>query len=206
MLYRLVRPMRRKGSQNAYFQQRIPTDVKPLAAGLKLALPVGDEFVIVPVSTGSRFVKVSLRTADPTEAKIWQARIAAHLEDTWRNLRAAAPMRLTQMQATALAGELYAGWANGERRERTRSMVRIPAKDAVPGEPVTEWKWIPDDEDLLDGEPALWEAASTYLAKVTELDSRYSAKDDPEGKRRPLEVAFGPIVDELLSRKGIPED
>jgi hypothetical protein len=36
MLFRLVRPMRRNGSRNVYFVQRIPADLKQRAAGLKL--------------------------------------------------------------------------------------------------------------------------------------------------------------------------
>ena len=65
MLYRLVRPMRRKGSRHPYFLQRIPVDVKALAVGLKLALPIGAETVSLIISAKAETVKVSLRTARP---------------------------------------------------------------------------------------------------------------------------------------------
>src|SRR5277367_1354481 len=116
MLYRLVRPMRRKGSRHPYFNQRIPVDVRALAVGLKLALPIGAETVPLIISTKAETVKVSLRTADPAEAKVRQAALAAYLEIVWRALRNGAPLPLTHRQATALAGELYRGWAMGEGR------------------------------------------------------------------------------------------
>jgi hypothetical protein len=47
MLYRLVRPMQRKGSRNAYFQQHIPADVKQAAIGRRLEFQVGAETVRV---------------------------------------------------------------------------------------------------------------------------------------------------------------
>ena len=59
MLYRLVRPMRRKGSRNIYFQQRIPGDVRRLATGRTLALPIGDEFADVRISPGAANIKLS---------------------------------------------------------------------------------------------------------------------------------------------------
>ena len=47
MLYRLVRPMRRKGSSHAYFEQRIPSDVRERAVGLKLDVPCGQAAVSI---------------------------------------------------------------------------------------------------------------------------------------------------------------
>ncbi len=125
MLYRSVRPMRRKGSQFQYFQRRVPAGVKPLlAAGLPLDLPVGDEHVSVTLSPKTVFVKVSLRTADPAEIRIRNARLDAHLEGVWRHLMAGAPITLTNKQAVALAGRLYRAWAVGEGGERTTGVVR----------------------------------------------------------------------------------
>lgn len=51
-------------------------------------------------------VKVSLRTRDPSEAKIRETAVAAYLEGFWRLLRAG-PQRLTRKPTIALAGELY---------------------------------------------------------------------------------------------------
>jgi hypothetical protein len=66
MLYRLVR---RSGSCVPCFIQRIPADVKARAVGLKLDVPIGDITVPVIISSKASMVKVSLRTAEPAEAK-----------------------------------------------------------------------------------------------------------------------------------------
>ena len=50
MLYRLVRPVKRKGSSKQHFVQRIPADIKGRAAGLKLFVPVGPETVRLTIS------------------------------------------------------------------------------------------------------------------------------------------------------------
>src|SRR5271155_2307339 len=100
MLYRLVRPMRRKGSRHPYFLQRIPMDVKALAVGLKLALPIGAETVPLTISAKAETVKASLRTADPAEAKLRNAALGAYVETVWRALREGAPIPLTHRQAT----------------------------------------------------------------------------------------------------------
>ena len=162
MLFRLVRPMRREGSRNEYFRQRIPADVKPLAVGLSLALPVGDETATVAIADETRFIKVSLRTAEPSEVKIRQAALAAHLEGVWRRLRAGAPATLTNKQAVALAGTLYRGWAEGEGREPTVAMVRVPVGEVRPGEAPKQWQWVPDN-DAMDGEPEVWAKASAFF-------------------------------------------
>jgi hypothetical protein len=84
--------MRRSGSRNAYFNQRIPSDVKARALGLKLNLPIGSETVPLIVSPKANFVKISLRTSDPPEVKIRQAAIAGYLETVWQALRVDAPI------------------------------------------------------------------------------------------------------------------
>jgi hypothetical protein len=179
MLYRLVRPMHRKGSRHPYFLQRIPADVKALAVGLKLDLPIGLETVPLIISTKAETVKVSLRTADPAEAKVRQAALAAYLETVWRALRNGALLPLTHRQATALAGELYRAWATGEGRERTTS-VTIDRATSKAMEPTSG-----GDESSMENVPALWEAARQSL----------EAADH--------ERTFGPLVDRLLLAKGV---
>lgn len=175
MLYRLVRPMRRKGSRHPYFLQRIPADVKALAVGLKLALPVGAETVPLTISAKAETVKVSLRTADPGEAKLRNAALGAFMETVWRALRQGSPLPLTHRQATALAGELYRAWASG--RERTTSVSIDRATSKAMGQTSG------DDESSVEDEPALWESARQSLEA---------------GER-----TFGPIIDRLLLAKGI---
>src|SRR4029077_14993533 len=110
MLVRLVRPMRRKESFNAYFVQRIPADVKSTAAGTVLQVPVGDGLVTVKITERTTAIRVSLRTGDPSEAKVRQAAAAAHLERVWRSLREK-PRALTLKEAVALSGEVYKDFA-----------------------------------------------------------------------------------------------
>ena len=115
MLFRLVRPVRRKGSRVPYFVQRIPADLKQQIGGVRLAIPLGDSFHHVTLRAGSDAVRFSLRTTDPAEAKVRQAAVAAHLEKGWQALRERSPVSLTHRQATALAGELYRAWTNPPR-------------------------------------------------------------------------------------------
>lgn len=109
MLFRLVRPMRRKDTSVPHFVQRIPAEVLPKVSGLKLSIPVGDKIVTRTVTPQARVVKVSLGTRDPHEAKIRQAQVSAYLEGVWRSLRKG-PESLSLKQAVALAGEIYRSW------------------------------------------------------------------------------------------------
>jgi hypothetical protein len=126
MLFRLVRPVRRKGSRVPYFVQRIPADVLPRAAGVQLAIPLGNETVQLTIGRRTTTIRLSLRTDDPSQAKVRQAGIAAYLESVWQALRADAPVSLTRRQATALAGELYRAWADGEGRGFTMAIEYLP--------------------------------------------------------------------------------
>jgi len=112
MLYRLVRPMRRKGSRHPYFNQRIPVDVRALAVGLKLALPIGAETVPLIISAKAETVKASLRTADPAEAKLRNAAVGAYVETTWRALRDGAPLPLTLTHRQVTARERTATYVS----------------------------------------------------------------------------------------------
>ena len=67
MLFRLVRPLKRAGSRNRYFVKRIPADVRARAVGLKLALPIADTTQTVTISPRAEFIRVSLRTDEPSE-------------------------------------------------------------------------------------------------------------------------------------------
>jgi hypothetical protein len=55
MLFRLVRPVKRKGSRYRQFVRRIPADVKQRAVGVKLHIPVGEQTqVVVPTNRSRR--------------------------------------------------------------------------------------------------------------------------------------------------------
>lgn len=181
MLFRLVRPVQRKGSRNRYYVRRIPADVRRKVAGLTLGVPVGEQTQAVTISPRAQSVRLSLRTDDPAEVKVRQAAVDAYLENVWRAHRDDNPVALTHRQATALAGELYRAWAIGEGRERTTAIEHVPG---------VGWQRIYSDHV----EPEEWEAV---LASF----DRMAAKGD----LRHLEKALGPIVDRLLLARGIKQ-
>lgn len=172
--------MRRDGSRNSLFVQRIPTDVREKAIGNPLAIPLGDGFVFLTPSESAQAVRFSLRTADPSEAKTRQALAAAYLETVWEALRNNAPAHLTHRQATALAGELYRVWADSESRARSVAMVHTPG---------VGWELEAESQDEQE---AHWAAVVAMWEKV--------GKD---GDPKRLEKSLGPIVDRLLLTKGI---
>ncbi|MEQ1770924.1 MAG: DUF6538 domain-containing protein, partial [Devosia sp.] len=182
MLFRLVSPMRRDGSSIPQFVQRIPADVRARAAGLRLAIPLGDETVRVAITEKTAAIRFSLKTSDKTEAKVRHVEAIAYLEQVFAALRANAPVSLTQRQATALAGEMYRSWADTERPVRSLSVSISDDGSEI------------DDENL-EGE----EAELAYEATIAMLD-RAKGRDEAAA----LEPMFGAIIDRLLIARGIP--
>lgn len=180
MLFRVVRPMKRDGSRIPIFVQRIPADVMSRAVGVRLAIPLGDSFVFVTVSTRAQSVRFSLRTADPSHVKSRQAIAAAYLEGVWAALREDAPVKLSHRQATALAGELYRVWSDGENRARSIAIEQKPGGG-----------WQRVSETQADQE-ASW-------AAIVAMWERVGASGNPAELEKPL----GPLVDRLLLSKGI---
>ncbi|MDP3342294.1 DUF6538 domain-containing protein [Frigidibacter sp.] len=177
MLYRLVRSVKRRDSSQLQFTQRIPADVQLRAGGLKLSIPLGpDAFHHTTISYKSQAIRFSLRTRDPSEAKVRQGTAAAFLEEVWRGLRATKPLALTHRQATALAGELYRAWASEGPHERTIAIVHTPSG------------WVRDY-----ALPAEQEAG--FRAAVERLDASTESAE--------LETLLAPIVDRLLLARGI---
>lgn len=172
--------MRRDGSRNSLFVQRIPADVREKAVGNPLAIPLGDGFVFVTPSAIAQAVRFSLRSSDPTEIKTRQAVAAAFLEGVWAALRNDVPTKLSHKQATALAGELYRVWADSEGRARSIAIEHVPG---------VGWKRVDETQDELE---AYWEAVVAKWEKVGKAD-------DPQRLEKPL----GPLVDRLLLTKGI---
>jgi hypothetical protein len=180
MLFRVVRPMKRKNSRSAYFVQRIPADIKHRIVGQQLAIPVGETVKFVRPSASAQSISFSLRTNDPGRVKILQATIAAHLEALFQAYRNDTPVKLTHRQATALAGDLYRAWADSENRARSISIVHTPGE---------AWQ---RDTSTQSEEEAYWEAIVAMWEEV-------GASGDPADLEKPL----GPIVDRLLLSKGI---
>lgn len=179
MLYRSVRPMRREGTRNIHFQQRIPADIQPGAVGMTLNVPLGQSSARVTITAKTQTLRFSLRTGDPAEVKIRAATAAAYLETVWHALRRPDAVSLTYRQATALAGDLYRAWAGGEDTEKTLAV---------------EWdgqRMVPASVSQED-EPLSFKAGTALLEKIAESER-------PED----LEAPLGPIIDRLLLSKGI---
>jgi len=113
--------MRRRGSINRQFAKRIPVDVRARAIGRKLTIPLadtGEAPVTVTVTKRMGVIRFSLRTADPSEAKIRNARAAAYLESVWNGLRRPVAA-LSHRQATALpANSIRLGRSRRARARR----------------------------------------------------------------------------------------
>jgi integrase len=112
--------------------------------------------------------------------KIRSAAVDAYLENVWKALRRDAPVSLSHKQATALAGELYRAWVDGEVRERTLAMEHNPDTGL--------WRRVDEHHTR----PEEWEAIKQRWKAVgesIEVDS--------------LEKTLGPIIDRLLIGKGI---
>ena len=161
------------------FRRRIPSDVRSKAVGLKLSIPVGEQTQAVTLSSRAQSVRLSLRTDDPGEVKSRLAAVDAYLENVWRALREDAPVSLTHRQATALAGELYRAWVNGEGRERAIAIVHTPG---------VGWQ----REYNTHVSDAEWKAVLANWEKI-------GATVEPSDLEKPL----GAIVDRLLLAKGI---
>lgn len=97
--------MKRPGSANGQFVQRLPADLRSRMVGMRLEMPVGNDLVAVKISPKMETIRLSLRSSDPSVVKERQAQAAGYLERVYRALRATAPETLDHRQVMALAGE-----------------------------------------------------------------------------------------------------
>ncbi|WP_185984116.1 DUF6538 domain-containing protein [Aureimonas mangrovi] len=178
MAFRLVASVKRSGSTQAYFQQRIPKAVRERAVGLRLAIPVGSEAVTLQITEAMETVRVSLRTSDPSTAKVRLAEVAAYVETVWQSLRAVEPVSLTHRQCVALAGDLFRAGTSGGGR--TLAVEFQPATGKME---LVEDTFIP---------PEGWQSVAEHLEAIA----------DEEDLER-LEPAFGPLIDSVLRRRGL---
>ena len=183
MLYRLVRSVKRSDSSLVQFVKRIPDDVLPRAANLKLSIPLGDgESQHITISPKAQAVRFSLRTRDPSLAKSRQAHVLAYLEEVWRGLRTTKPISITLRQAHALAGELYRAWASERQAEQTTAITLRPDRSG----------W----DVALAASPE--EEAEGFRAIVARLNALHANAEPTE-----LESVVGALVDRLLLARGI---
>lgn len=181
MLYRLVRPMKRKGSTNHQFVKRIPSDLRDRINGMSLCIPVGDETVSVTVSSSTQAVRFSLRSNEPSEVKDRHATAASYLERFFVSLRSNHPLSLTHRNAVALSGEVYRAWSMDVDTGHRIALVH------------TEDGWVRDDGFDAEERQAEYEAAIKYLYQLEAAD-----------EEAVLKTHFDPIIKRLLALKGVP--
>lgn len=187
MLFRLVRPVKRAGSRNRQFVQRIPVDVREKAIGRTTVVSLSDdETVSVTVSANAQTIRFSLRASEPAEVKRRQARAASALEAFWQGLRQSAPIELTHKQATALSGRMYFAWADMQRGE----MI------AVNHAPTPE---NPRAFRVVEPTQADWEmAAQAGLQMLKDTEDASPARERFLGE-------LNRLIDRLLLEEGIGE-
>ena len=183
MLFRLVRPMNRAGTEMKQFVRRIPAEVRSRAIGRTFTIRLTDiECVTVRITDKMGKVRFSLRSRDPAEVKIRHARALEQLEIIWRGLRDTnAPVILSRRDAHALAGELYRAWAD-DRRDRNLAATHDPVTRTWTIERLSELAVKEEDEC----------AFAIAVRKLTEAA-------DCDG----LEPVLGPLADRMLLAKGL---
>ncbi|WP_269929988.1 tyrosine-type recombinase/integrase [Aminobacter sp. HY435] len=171
--------MKRSGTANHQFVQRIPTDVATKAIGQKLYIPVDGETVTLTVSPKMRAVQISLRTTVAREAKTRQAQVAAYLATVWHALRSQHLLPISPKEAHGMAKRFYTAWREDHAKERTTALDYDRATGG----------WVPAslDPELPELAAEGWEAASEGLIAAAEKD---------------LDAAFGPHLDRLLMAEG----
>ncbi len=180
MRLRLVSPMASKGSPNAYFVKRIPTDLVNRMVGKTLVIPLAESSVSFTVTASTQSIRFSLRTDRPSEVRVRQAEALSYVEQYLEAVRSDRPIQLTHRQITALAGEFYKSWASGP--DVTGSLTHTPST----GEFFTR------DDDGFD------EAEMLRAAR-----QRLKERAEGQGEEYFLE-AHGPEIDRRLSQLGVP--
>jgi integrase len=171
--------MRRKGSSNIQFVQRIPADVREKAIGQTIEIPIGAGSISVKITASMNSVRISLQTSSPKEAKSRHSKALAYVDAFFESLRHNQPTEITAKMATALAGEIYKGWAEPDRSRRI-SIVHTPEG------------WVRDDYVTESEAKAEFEAGASFFEKLG---------DEPEASE--LEALIGPIVTRILAQRGI---
>jgi len=156
-----------------YFRVRVPSDLMAKVKGQTINLPVGDETV---QAKAGEFVKASLRTRDPREAKIQFAAAHAALNAYWEAVRKG-PQTLSHKDAVALAGEIYHAF--------------VKDFEENPGSYETWAGVIEADEEARAGRFGL---------------SSLKIGTHAEKREWSMEERFGPFVDAIVQGKGLALD
>ncbi|HEX6957772.1 MAG TPA: DUF6538 domain-containing protein [Ferrovibrio sp.] len=180
MVLRMTRPAKRPDSTFLIFRKRVPADLQQKARGrtVTFQFPEAGEAnpaVAVTVTMGD-FVKVSLRTREPSVAKARAGMAEAHLQQVWEAIRSG-PKRLTQKQIVALSGEIYRAFAE--------------TLEDDPGAAAMWQKVIADNDAAQRGA-----FANPLRINLSDEDKRIAS----------LEARFGAFVDTVLRKKGLVID
>ncbi len=173
--------MRRPGTRNEQFIQRIPSDIIDRIRGTKLLIPVGDRIVTKKIGSTAQDIRLSLSTSDPKVVKERHAQVSAALAKHYAAARQG-PRRLSPKETVALAGIAYRIW--------------VDAFDDDPGPPGLWDRAVAANEEVIQGLP--------------HRDRLRLTPATPEEKRMrllaALERRFGPVVDVVLGREGLVVD
>jgi len=199
---RMASPWKDKRTGMLYLRVRVPPDMLPLAPGRKVALPVGQDSRTITV--GKNFVKLSLATREPDEAKARFIAAQAALQSFWDALRQG-PQPLTHKQRVALAGEVRrhvlgvydddpgdpAIWQDVQRVSAyimtgTGLLPGRQAADVATPAEMAEYRYGKALDGLLaerlmilasDGRPALIEAVARAMEEAAEVNLRRAEGD-----------------------------
>ncbi len=186
MLYRLVRPMKRKGSQNLQYVKRIPRDIADRLMGRELSLPVGDEHVPFRVTDKTTLIRVSLRTADATEVKIRQARLEEFTERYFQALREDRPAQFSHREAVGFSKRVYEAWVDEEEdASRRLGITGLAGKRGF-------------DPGRMAADPVY--AGNAYKTEAESLAQLLKRNDSAA-----MEALFGRTIDRQLMKEGVPE-
>lgn len=168
--------MKRPGSANVQFVQRIPADVIEKVRGTELAIPVAGRVIRKRISQSAPDIRLSLGTPDRAEAKERHAAVANYLQGVWQAARNG-PRRLTHKETVALAGEAYRTWTEAFENE--------------PGDPEL---WAQVTADNIRAEAGLFGRAKLMIGPDELL------------RMKSLEERFGNFADAALAQKGLVVD
>jgi hypothetical protein len=87
---------------------------------------LGSDTSHITITPGMAMVRFSLKTRDPSEAKVRHGQAASATEQLYATLRNSRPVTLSHKQATVLARDLYRAWADGGR-DCTIAVTHAPA-------------------------------------------------------------------------------
>lgn len=180
-----------------WLKQRVPTRLVAMAKGQSVTVTVDEVPCVVKLG---EYIKVSLRTKDPAEAKRRAHDVEGEFSRVWLSFESG-PVSLTLKQITALAGELYstfkalleddpgeaAKWAQLRRNEEEMENFRAKSRSTF--------------APLMIGRPSLEQRLGSW---VDEALSAKQLRVDDKTRQRCL-VEFDKAVGDLallLERRG----